>query len=42
MRLFDVYPLIPIEPVRALGSRLWDAAGTEYLANIQSGVNLLQ
>lgn len=31
MRLFDVYPLIPIEPVKALGSRLWDAAGVEYL-----------
>ncbi len=31
MRLFDVYPLIPIEPVKAAGSRLWDAAGTEYL-----------
>lgn len=31
MKLFDVYPLIPIEPVKALGSRLWDAAGTEYL-----------
>jgi acetylornithine/N-succinyldiaminopimelate aminotransferase len=31
MKLFDVYPLIPIEPVKALGSRLWDAEGTEYL-----------
>lgn len=31
MKLFDVYPLIPIEPVKALGSRLWDAAGVEYL-----------
>lgn len=30
MKLFDVYPLIPIEPVKALGSKLWDAAGTEY------------
>jgi acetylornithine/N-succinyldiaminopimelate aminotransferase len=31
MKLFDVYPLIPIEPVKASGSRLWDAAGTEYV-----------
>jgi acetylornithine aminotransferase len=30
MKLFDVYPLIPIEPVKALGSKLWDAAGNEY------------
>jgi len=31
MELFDVYPLYPIEPVKALGSKLWDASGTEYL-----------
>ena len=31
MKLFDVYPLYPIEPVRALGSKLWDSAGNEYL-----------
>jgi acetylornithine aminotransferase len=31
MKLFDVYPLYPIEPVKALGARLWDKEGTEYL-----------
>ena len=31
MKLFDVYSLLPIEPVRALGSTLWDASGQEYL-----------
>jgi len=31
MELFDVYPLYPIEPVKALGSKLWDKNGTEYL-----------
>lgn len=31
MELFDVYPLYPIEPVKALGSKLWDKDGTEYL-----------
>ncbi len=31
MNLFDVYTLWNIEPVRAEGCRLWDAAGTEYL-----------
>ena len=31
MKLFDVYPLFPIEPVKAQGSWLWDAAGTKYL-----------
>jgi acetylornithine aminotransferase len=31
MELFDVYPLYPIEPVKALGSKLWDKEGTEYL-----------
>lgn len=31
MELFDVYPLYPIEPVKALGSKLWDKTGTEYL-----------
>ena len=30
-RLFDVYPLYDIEPVRAQGSYLWDADGTRYL-----------
>jgi acetylornithine aminotransferase len=29
--LFDVYPLYDIEPVKALGSTLWDAHGQEYL-----------
>ena len=31
MELFDVYPLYPIEPVKALGTKLWDKEGTEYL-----------
>lgn len=31
MTLFDVYPLFPIEPVRALGSWLWDKQGQKYL-----------
>ncbi len=31
MNLFDVYPLINITPVKALGAKLWDEAGNEYL-----------
>jgi acetylornithine/N-succinyldiaminopimelate aminotransferase len=31
MNLFDVYPLFDITPVKALGSKLWDANGIEYL-----------
>ena len=31
MSLFDVYPLFPIEPVRAKGSWLWDKKGDAYL-----------
>jgi acetylornithine aminotransferase len=31
MKLFDVYPLIPVTIVRAEGCRLWDDEGTEYL-----------
>ncbi len=31
MKLFDVYPLYPIEPVRGEGSFVYDAVGTEYL-----------
>lgn len=31
MKLFDVYPLFDIEPVRAQGSWLWDNKGTKYL-----------
>lgn len=31
MKVFDVYPLFPIEPVRALGSWLWDDKGVKYL-----------
>ena len=31
MKLFDVYPINNIEIVRALGSKIWDANGTEYL-----------
>lgn len=31
MNLFDVYPLYQVEPVKALGSELWDAKGDKYL-----------
>jgi len=31
MNLFDVYPLIPVTPVRAVGCTLWDDQGQEYL-----------
>ena len=31
MNLFDVYNLWEIEPVKALGCRIWDKNGTEYL-----------
>lgn len=31
MKLFEVYSLLPIEPVRAEGCSLWDAAGNHYL-----------
>jgi len=31
MKLFDVYPLFPIEPVKAQGSWLWDKEGNKYL-----------
>jgi acetylornithine/N-succinyldiaminopimelate aminotransferase len=31
MQLFDVYPLNNITPVKALGSKIWDENGTEYL-----------
>lgn len=31
MKLFDVYPLFPIEPVKASGSWLWDKGGKKYL-----------
>lgn len=31
MKLFDVYTLYPIEPVRGVGNFVYDTAGTEYL-----------
>ncbi len=31
MNLFNVYPLYDITPVKALGSKLWDKNGVEYL-----------
>lgn len=31
MKLFDVYSLYPVEPVRGCGCRVYDAAGAEYL-----------
>ncbi len=31
MKLFDVYPINSIEPVKASGSKIWDSNGTEYL-----------
>ena len=30
MKQFEVYKLWPIEPVKGLGCKLWDAAGNEY------------
>lgn len=30
MNLFDVYPLINVTPVKALGAKLWDDKGDEY------------
>lgn len=31
MKLFNVYPLINVTPVKALGATLWDDQGNEYL-----------
>ncbi len=31
MNIFDVYPINDIEPVKALGSKIWDSTGQEYL-----------
>ncbi|MDL1913484.1 MAG: aspartate aminotransferase family protein [Bergeyella sp.] len=31
MKLFDVYPLLPLSIEKAMGSRLWDDKGEEYL-----------
>src|SRR5438132_572383 len=31
MKLFDVYPLFDIEPVKAEGSFIWDKNGEKYL-----------
>ncbi len=31
MNLFDVYPLFNIEPVKAMGSWIWDKKGNKYL-----------
>ncbi|MDR2040794.1 MAG: aminotransferase class III-fold pyridoxal phosphate-dependent enzyme [Tannerella sp.] len=31
MKMFDVFPLFPIEIVKGQGCRVWDAAGNEYL-----------
>jgi len=31
MNLFDVYPLIPVTPVKAMGCSIWDDQGQEYL-----------
>lgn len=31
MKLFDVYPLSPIQPVKAKGSLLWDKEGKQFL-----------
>ncbi|MEJ7664947.1 MAG: aminotransferase class III-fold pyridoxal phosphate-dependent enzyme [Hymenobacter sp.] len=31
MNLFNVYPLVDITPVRALGATLWDDQGQQYL-----------
>lgn len=31
MKLFDVYPLLPFEPVQGKGSWIWDSHGNRYL-----------
>lgn len=31
MKLFDVYPLLPFEPVKGQGSWIWDSQGNKYL-----------
>ena len=31
MKLFDVYNLFDVTPVKAYGTRLWDENGIEYL-----------
>lgn len=31
MKLFDVYPLINVTPVKAQGAKIWDDQGNEYL-----------
>lgn len=31
MKLFDVYPLIDVTPIKASGSYIWDDAGNKYL-----------
>ncbi|MDR3137585.1 MAG: aminotransferase class III-fold pyridoxal phosphate-dependent enzyme [Tannerellaceae bacterium] len=31
MKLFDVYSLLPVEIVKGLGAKVWDAKGVEYL-----------
>ena len=31
MKLFDVYPLYDIEPIKGEGARIWDKNGVEYL-----------
>lgn len=31
MKLFDVYPLLPFEPVKGQGSWIWDSHGHKYL-----------
>ena len=31
MKLFDVYSLLDMEPIKASGAYLWDKDGVEYL-----------
>lgn len=31
MKLFDVYPLLPVTPAKAFGCTVWDESGTPYL-----------
>lgn len=31
MKTFDVYPLINVTPVKAIGASIWDSEGTEYI-----------
>ena len=37
MKMFNVYPTYDIEIVKALGSKVWDSEGVEYLDMYEIG-----